>query len=482
MAKGKQREVYGTGSVNPEMTVKKDKSGNPMLDKDGKPRRVQLKNKRGQPVWRVVISLGTEQYKDKDGRIRRRQRKVQKRFAGTLAEAREYCKGLSDEYSTVDFDKATDNFSALCKEWEEKGLVKKTADGTKVPKCSEKQKRQYVRHLGYVSPYLDGKPVAKIEDSDVEEAMEAVRRERNLSVTTLNKILAVVARVFEYGIVGKYIKFNPCRGIEPMVSTTKRPRKALSGNDAAKLRIELDKAEEAAYQAYDEKEQRQAEHKNTFGRSSVRNVVDLSNLLAMRLLLATGARRGEILGLQWGNVDLATGAIRIAQTINEQNIIKEPKTEAGIRNLFIDEYTLAHLRKWQQFQQKALHLVNVDGIALTQDSETPVFCSNVGGYLDPCNFGKWWNRFRAEVGCNGVLVHEMRHTSITLLQAEFPEDIELIKTRVGHSRPHDVTWGYTHELPARDKKLADAMGRILYETKVKNDQKESEVIPLKKSA
>ena len=103
MARTKQRETYGNGSVSPVMVAKTDKQGNAVMGKDGKPAKVQEKDKRGRPVWRVCITLGVEEYTDKSGKTRKRQRKVQKRVHGTLEDARSVAKRLTEDYADIDF-------------------------------------------------------------------------------------------------------------------------------------------------------------------------------------------------------------------------------------------------------------------------------------------------------------------------------------------------------------------------------------------
>lgn len=478
MAKKKQRETYGNGSVTAVMTNKKDKDGSIVYDPDGKPVKVQERNKNGQQVWRVCVSLGTEQYVDKDGKLRKRQRKAQKRFAGTLAQARKFAQSMTEDYEQVDLDTVRDNFSALVKKWGETGLVKRTADGKAVPRCSEKQKKQYLRHLGYIAPYLDTKPILDLKRKDVEKAFAGVIRDRKLSVTTLNKIVSATNRLFEFAIDHDYIVRNPCRGIEPMEAKKVQKRDALSEEQAAKLRMELDKAEEAAYKALEDKERRQAKYGNTFRRSEVRGLCTLSYILAVRLMLACGCRRGEALGLVWGNVNLEEGTIRIAQTLNESLVIKEPKTDAGIRNLYVDEHTLQHLRRWQAFQKRMLHLVNADGVALSQDDETPVFVTSNGKWCDPTNCYRFWAKFRKQIGFDGWVLHELRHTQETILRAHIEEDEDgqltqhMIDVRLGHALPTGAARSYAHEMKARDKVAADTIGRILYETKIKNRDKQ----------
>lgn len=469
MPRAKQREQYGNGSVTPVLVPKKDKNGNPIIGSDGKPAKVQEKNKKGQPVWRVCLSLGTEQYVDKHGNLRKRQRKVQKRFGGSLKEAREYAKSLSEDYERVDLDSARDSFSSLCNEWQ-----------TMPYKCSDKQRAQYILHLSYLAPYLDAKPLIDLKQADIEAALNGVQESRGLSDATYNKILAIVNRVFDYAVNHDFIVRNPCRNVEPRESGSTEKRHALSEADAAALCRKLDEAEEAAYTDFLEKERRQADLGNTFGRSAVRNLHTLSCIMCTRILLATGMRRGEGLALQWRSVDLQRGTIRVCQSINERDQLKQPKTSNGIRSLFIDTHTLEHLKKWHEFQRRCLHLVSVDGTSLVQGPETPVFCSDNGAFINVSNFAHWWVSFRKSIGFDGLLVHELRHSQVTILLGNLI-DINEVQTRVGHSRPSSVTLRYLHELPARDTASAATMGRVLYETDVENDNMGS-VLSLLKTA
>lgn len=469
MARAKQREQYGNGSVTPVMIPKKDKSGNPIIGADGKPVKVQEKNKKGEPVWRICLSLGTEQYVDKNGNLRKRQRKVQKRFGGSLKQAREYAKSLSDDYERVDLDFARDNYSSLCKEWQ-----------TMPYKCSEKQRAQYILHLGYLAPFLDTKPLIDLKQADIEAALNGVRESRSLSDATYNKILAIVSRVFEFAVNHDYIVRNPCRNIEPRESASAEKRHALSEEDAARLCRKLDEAETAAYSDFYAKEKRQADLGNTFGRSAVRNLHTLSCIMCVRILLATGMRRGEALALQWQSVDLERGTIRVCQSINERDELKSPKTSNGIRNMFIDAHTLEHMRVWHDFQRRYLHLINVEGVGLSQGPETAVFTSDNGTFINVSNFAHWWVSFRKTNGFDALLIHELRHSQITILLGNLI-DINEVQTRVGHSRPSSVTLRYLHELPARDSASAETMGRVLYETSVENDNRGG-VLRLQKTA
>ena len=65
------------------------------------------------------------------------------------------------------------------------------------------------------------------------------------------------------------------------------------------------------------------------------------------LALATGMRRGELLGLQWGDIDLDGATLRVERSVEETRAglrLKSPKTKRGRRNISLPPETVAMLR------------------------------------------------------------------------------------------------------------------------------------------
>lgn len=457
MARTKQRETYGNGSVFPVMVAKRDKDGNPVIGKDGETVKVQEKDKRGLPVWRVCITLGVEEYTDKGGNLRKRQRKVQKRVHGTLDDARKVAKQITEEHEHIDKQSVGMTFGDACASW-----AKSMRNANS---CSAVKLKDYETMMGYVSARLGDLALTEIKKLDVESALAAVKSDRGYSQRRYRELFQTVKRIFEYCIDNDWLVRNPCRGMKTPRVTQEVDRRSLTPEECARLRACLDRDELKAYEDFSAKEQRQAEWGNTFTRSKLLGLSHISGLIAVRLMLATGCRRGESLGLTWEHVDFDNQQVTIVQSLNAQMILKSPKTKKGVRTLSIDADTLAHLRKWHDFQKRALHLVMVEDEngkkrPVEQTPKTPVCCNCVGGMYDPTKCAEWWREYRSTIGFDALKMHELRHTAATLaLGCGMP--VKDVQARLGHASSSLTLDIYGHAIPANDQAIAELMGAII---------------------
>ena len=467
MGRTKQRETYGNGSVTPIMVDKKDASNSIVLARDGSAMKVQATDKHGNAGWLVCVSLGMETYTDKSGNIRKRQRKVQQRVYGTVADARAVARQLTTQYEDINPDSRKLTFSDACRAWE-------TATRS-TGKASANVMADYVRNLGHMERHIGNMQLLSITVQDIESALAAVKVERNIGNTTLHRIHALTKRVFKYAVKHNMLIKNPAEDVEAPKVDEVVNRRALSADECATLRARLDEAEAEAYRGYAEKESRQFEHGNTFGRSCLRGTSELSCIVAIRIELATGMRRSEVLGLTWSAVDFSKKQITVRQKLvtterkgrpeDEALVIGKPKTKKGTRSINVDSETIAHLARWKEFQAGIMGRIMPDGMALTQTPETPVCIGDNGSWLRPSSVSRWWGEsnargFRDRAGFPGLRMHELRHTQATLLLGN-GVDLKTVQTRMGHAKSSHTLDMYAHAIPANDVAAANVIDAII---------------------
>jgi integrase len=177
------------------------------------------------------------------------------------------------------------------------------------------------------------------------------------------------------------------------------------------------------------------------------------------LALATGMRRGELCGLQWGDLDLDKATLRVDRSVEETRAglrIKSPKTKRGRRGLILPPETVAMLRT-HKVQQMQLRLVLGQG---SIKPETFVFSTIEEGMLSPDNLSRDWRRVCNSKKLPQVSFHALRHTHASLLIGK-GVDILMISHRLGHSKPSTTLNVYGHLLTATDEKAANALAGLL---------------------
>ena len=175
-------------------------------------------------------------------------------------------------------------------------------------------------------------------------------------------------------------------------------------------------------------------------------------LLGLWIVAAlTGARKSELLGLTWDDVDLEAGTLCIRPTA-----VRDVKTTRSRRTLDLDSVAVVALKAHRDRQafHKATLREAYAGLGL-------VFASELGTMLDPHNVAKRFERALRRAGLpHTTRLHDLRHGVATML-LEAGETVPTVSEYLGHASPAVTMSVYAHAVPGSKRRAAERIGSIL---------------------
>jgi integrase len=178
------------------------------------------------------------------------------------------------------------------------------------------------------------------------------------------------------------------------------------------------------------------------------------------ILLTTGLRRGEVVGLRWEDVDLRRGTLAIAQTRVSVGYAVEtsaPKTARGRRSVSIDPITIRALKAWKTRQDDERRTFG----ELWHDSGA-VFTVEDGSAIHPETVSAWFKRLTAAAGLPEIRLHDARHTAATLALAAGIHP-KVVSERLGHASISITMDTYSHVVEGMQEEAAKKMASLVYD-------------------
>ncbi len=191
----------------------------------------------------------------------------------------------------------------------------------------------------------------------------------------------------------------------------------------------------------------------------------------LRVVAATGMRRGEACALRWSNLDFDTGVLEVRESVIGAGgaTLKQPKTRASIRRLIIDEDTVEMLRELRRCQEE---LAAACQLAVTDQSF--VFAFEPGGskppHPDVLSHAFARVRKHAKIA-DDVHLHSLRHFQATLIDPVVSERQKL--ARMGWSTAQ-MARHYTDPILEEDRRAAEHVRAALAVTRAPQDRQHSD--------
>ena len=335
----------------------------------------------------------------------------------TQAEVKEKLKKALEEIKKIDFTR-TGKYTVeiWMEEWFE-NVCK-----IKIRASSHQTYRGYIDH--HIAPYIGDIPLEKLSTMDLQklyrklmtkgrvERIEAEKQSKGLSAKTVRNINQVISSAMDFAVAQKIISVNPCKA----VALPKVEHKEMKTIPAEQLEAFLREAKETGlYEMY-------------------------------YIELATGLRRGELLGLKWQDIDWKNGIIKVRRQVArvDGEIVEAPlKTKNSYRAVTISQQAIEVLK-----EQKA------------KTNDAYVFPSPNGGPISPDSVNNMLKRVLARAGIPKVRFHDLRHTFATIA-LQNGVDIKTVSGMLGHFSAGFTLDTYAHVTTSAQKEAAETMGNVL---------------------
>ena len=255
-----------------------------------------------------------------------------------------------------------------------------------------------------ITEYFKGYTLQAITPPDIQKFLIYLRTEYKskngnpLSAKSVRHIYGTLNLIFKYAEEQEMIAKNPMNKV-PAPKKEKKPVDALTEEQAQDFFAAVNECE-----------------------------IDFKCMLY--LLITTGIRRGECVGLKWSDIDEKNSTLTIQRGVSytpESGIVvSTPKTANSIRTIPLIPTTLLLLREWKATVQKE-HPDTILTDAFIFPGKNDLFAAR-----DPNSVTRRVKRFMRNNGLPDLSPHDLRHSCATLLLAQ-GADIKSVQNILGHA-------------------------------------------------
>lgn len=179
----------------------------------------------------------------------------------------------------------------------------------------------------------------------------------------------------------------------------------------------------------------------------------------LTLAVYSGFRNGELMGLEWKDVDWENNVISVRRTSNytvtDGNYTDTPKTKSSIRFLKLPQQVFDVLSELRESQ-----LNNKENLGTKWIDSDRLFVTEVGKPLHRGSPYKWQREFTERHGMRFCDIHSLRHFNATVL-INAGVDTATVSSALGHSNISTTTNIYFHAIREAQARTGEAIAAVL---------------------
>jgi integrase len=291
------------------------------------------------------------------------------------------------------------------KDKEEKGLLfSKVAELWEEEHCEKlaySTAAKYKPLIKYANALFSDTLIKDITPNDI-KLLISKKIKQGYAAKTITHQLSILKMIFDYACIEGHIKENPCQHIRVPSGLPKQKRRIPLSEEIQKVILSTDKS---------------------FG------------MIAF-FALYTGMRKGEILALNWEDIDFENKLITVDKAVyfvGNSPHIKKPKTEAGTRKVILLDCVIEKLDR----KKHGLVFPGADGISHMKQSY----------YEDN------WDKYKKETGLN-ITLHQLRHAYASYILHDAGIDVKTAQELLGHADVSTTQNIYTQITESKLQKTA----------------------------
>ena len=271
--------------------------------------------------------------------------------------------------------------------------------------------------------------ISKGLDIPLQKAFEPINTGKPLAAKTVlhhhRLISSMLSTAVEWGILFS----NPCDRTKPPKVERKEP-KYLDEVQAATL-LDLLETEDTEYKTI------------------------------IRLLLFTGLRRGELLGLEWSDIDFEKATLQVCRSslyLPDRGIFEDDtKNATSNRIIKLSQTAVNDMKAYKLYQME--HSFRIGD---QWKGSQKIFTTAEGKPLHPDTLSRWFSNFikaHSDV-LPPVTIHSLRHTNATL-QIAGGVPLTTVAKRLGHADTVTTSRIYAHAIKSADEAAAETLENLL---------------------